>query len=87
MKDFATYESSSQIKNMCKQLKQDRGTKTGEALEHYYKMFEAVKGKAGLKMILFLFVRGNTKGSQSLLQEYGNKYRSLGDYLIFNLYL
>ena len=78
MSDFDSFKSANEIRAKCQQLKASSGRKTGEALEKFYDMFEKVKAKANLKMILFIYLKGNTQGDKGKLTEFGNKLKELG---------
>ena len=58
--------------------------KIGEALEFYYPLYKAAKGKSGFKSVLFLFTNGVNKGDVKKMKEYGIKYRQLG--MLFFVY-
>ncbi|XP_066921742.1 uncharacterized protein [Clytia hemisphaerica] len=77
--DFKTFGSAAEIKGLMQGVKAKAGgRKIGEALEFYYPLFKAVKGKSGLKSVLFLFTTGVTTGDGKKMIEYGVKYRKLG---------
>lgn len=63
---------------MCQQIKDSDGQDIGAGLEFYYKLFESVKEKENLKMVLFLFVKGGTDGTKEKMKEYGQKFSALG---------
>lgn len=60
------------------------GRKVGAALEFYYPLFQAAKGKSGLKKsILFLFANGKPdRSDKKKMKEYKVKYRKLSKFCV-----